>query len=128
MTVVLTTQGRRVGTSTGGPTARGVHRPGEARVIGVSWRRTSPPVRTDPPSPNASVIDLAHALHLAVVAEGVETRQQLAQVVDLGGDLAQGYLLSRPLFAADLEAQVLDLAAARTTIRFPTRVTADLRT
>jgi diguanylate cyclase (GGDEF)-like protein len=56
----------------------------------------------------ASVIGLARALDLTVVAGGVETQQQLTEVIDLGGDLVQGYLLGRPLFTADLEEQVLD--------------------
>ena len=55
----------------------------------------------------AAVIGIARALKLAVVAEGIETRAQLTEVIDLGTDLAQGFLLGRPLFATDLERQVL---------------------
>jgi diguanylate cyclase (GGDEF)-like protein/PAS domain S-box-containing protein len=43
-----------------------------------------------------SVIDLAHALRLVVVAEGVERQDQLDALRALGCDLAQGYLFSRP--------------------------------
>jgi len=43
-----------------------------------------------------AVIHMAHALSLATVAEGVETPDQLAQLKELGCDLAQGYLFSRP--------------------------------
>ena len=39
----------------------------------------------------ASIIDLSHALGMAVVAEGVETPSQLAQLVELGCDRAQGH-------------------------------------
>ena len=67
----------------------------------------------------ASVVDLARALELTVVAEGIETKEQLTQVVDLGGELAQGYYLSRPLFAADLEARVLDLTSHGSVIHLP---------
>jgi EAL domain-containing protein (putative c-di-GMP-specific phosphodiesterase class I) len=42
------------------------------------------------------VIMLAHNLGLSVVAEGVETAEQLAQLRDLGCELAQGYFFSRP--------------------------------
>jgi EAL domain-containing protein (putative c-di-GMP-specific phosphodiesterase class I) len=44
-----------------------------------------------------STIDLAHGLELEVIAEGVETPQQLAVLERLGCDYAQGFLLSRPL-------------------------------
>jgi PAS domain S-box-containing protein/diguanylate cyclase (GGDEF)-like protein len=40
------------------------------------------------------VIQLAAALHLHVLAEGVETDTQRARLVELGCDLAQGYLWS----------------------------------
>lgn len=45
----------------------------------------------------SAIVNLAHALNLIVVAEGVETTQQRAQIRDLGCDLYQGYLLSRPV-------------------------------
>jgi EAL domain-containing protein (putative c-di-GMP-specific phosphodiesterase class I) len=43
-----------------------------------------------------SVIALARALGLSVTGEGVETLAQQLQLVDLGCDLAQGYLFARP--------------------------------
>lgn len=43
-----------------------------------------------------AIIDLAHGLDLQVVAEGVETEQQLALLRDMGVDLMQGWLLGRP--------------------------------
>jgi diguanylate cyclase (GGDEF)-like protein len=42
-------------------------------------------------------IELAHGLGLAVVAEGVETREQLEHLEALGCDVAQGYFLGRPM-------------------------------
>jgi len=42
-------------------------------------------------------VELGHTLGLRVVAEGVETDAQLAQLRDLGCDGAQGYLFSEPM-------------------------------
>ncbi len=49
-----------------------------------------------------AMINLAHNLHLEVVAEGVETPEQLALLRDFGCDQVQGYLISKPLPLADL--------------------------
>ncbi|MDX6665274.1 MAG: hypothetical protein QOG68_1480, partial [Solirubrobacteraceae bacterium] len=45
----------------------------------------------------AGMINLAHALGLQAIAEGVESEEQLASIRELGCDQAQGYLLARPL-------------------------------
>jgi diguanylate cyclase (GGDEF)-like protein/PAS domain S-box-containing protein len=50
----------------------------------------------------AAVINLAHALGLHVVAEGVETERQLEELARLDCDFAQGYLFSRPVPAHEL--------------------------
>ncbi|RYG75829.1 MAG: EAL domain-containing protein, partial [Alphaproteobacteria bacterium] len=44
-----------------------------------------------------STIDLAHALEMEVVAEGVETPSALALLTVMGCDMVQGFLISRPL-------------------------------
>ena len=44
-----------------------------------------------------STIDLAHALEMEVVAEGVETPAALALLTVMGCDIAQGYFISRPI-------------------------------
>jgi diguanylate cyclase len=44
-----------------------------------------------------STIDLAHALEMEVVAEGVETQAALALLSVMGCDMVQGYLISRPI-------------------------------
>jgi diguanylate cyclase (GGDEF)-like protein/PAS domain S-box-containing protein len=44
-----------------------------------------------------SVVSLAHIFGLTAIAEGVETRRQLATVRALGCDEAQGYFWSRPV-------------------------------
>jgi diguanylate cyclase (GGDEF)-like protein len=52
---------------------------------------------------NAAIV-MAHSLDLKVVAEGVETEQQLADLEEMGCDYAQGYLLGRPVSAEELTA------------------------
>jgi len=44
-----------------------------------------------------AMINLARTLHIEVVAEGVETSEQYAMLREMGCDLAQGYLVSRPV-------------------------------
>ena len=50
-----------------------------------------------------STIDLAHNLGLTVVAEGVETQETFGLLKDLGCDVAQGYLISKPVPAEAFE-------------------------
>ncbi|MCY1434521.1 EAL domain protein [compost metagenome] len=48
------------------------------------------------------MINLAHNLNLEVVAEGVETPEQLDLLRGFECDQVQGYLISRPLPLAEL--------------------------
>ena len=57
-----------------------------------------------------SIIELAHGLGLMTTAEGVETVEQLRILRDLGCDVAQGYLMSRPLAPEALGEWVKDFA------------------
>lgn len=50
-----------------------------------------------------STIDLAHSLGLEMTAEGVEDTETYRALGDYGCDLAQGYFMSRPVPAADLD-------------------------
>jgi diguanylate cyclase (GGDEF)-like protein/PAS domain S-box-containing protein len=45
----------------------------------------------------SSTISMAHYLGMKTVAEGIETREQLRFLKHAGCDIAQGYLISRPL-------------------------------
>jgi EAL domain-containing protein (putative c-di-GMP-specific phosphodiesterase class I) len=49
-----------------------------------------------------ATIELAHALQLQVVAEGIEDVTTLDMLVGVGCDLAQGYYIGRPVPASDL--------------------------
>ncbi len=44
-----------------------------------------------------AVIDISHALGMEVVAEGVDSAENLSMVVALGCDTAQGFLIARPM-------------------------------
>ncbi len=59
-----------------------------------------------------AIIGLAQNLGLESVAEGVETQEQLDALVGLGCDVAQGYLLGRPMPSQQLEPLLNDRAAA----------------
>ncbi len=50
-----------------------------------------------------AVIDLAHALGIACVAEGVEDKATADRLREYGCDIAQGHYFSRPISAAELE-------------------------
>jgi EAL domain-containing protein (putative c-di-GMP-specific phosphodiesterase class I) len=62
-----------------------------------------------------STIMLSHALGLSVVAEGVETEAELAWLRAHGCDVAQGYLVSRPLAAERVRGWIADYAPAAAT-------------
>ena len=49
-----------------------------------------------------SVIDLAHALGLVSVAEGVESLEALELLAGMGCDQVQGYFIARPMEAREL--------------------------
>ncbi|NMA82330.1 MAG: EAL domain-containing protein [Epulopiscium sp.] len=52
-----------------------------------------------------SVIQIAHDLDLVVVAEGIETEEQLAFLREYHCDIGQGYFFSRPLPPEEIEKQ-----------------------
>jgi len=63
---------------------------------------------TDPHSGRGEIVrtilSLASTLGLSVVAEGIETKEQLARLIELGCAKGQGFLFSPPVDAASIEA------------------------
>lgn len=55
----------------------------------------------------STIIVMAHNLGLQVIAEGVETRAQYDYLRDHDCDQVQGYFISKPMSAADLERKIL---------------------
>ena len=53
-----------------------------------------------------AVIGLARALNLSVVAEGVETTEQLAELRRLDCTMCQGFLIARPVAADDVDFRI----------------------
>lgn len=66
---------------------------------GPSCRELSTPTST---GRSAKATELAHALELTVVAEGVETEQILDRLARLGCDEAQGWHVARAMSAEEL--------------------------
>jgi len=60
----------------------------------------------------AAILAMAHGLGVEVVAEGVETEEQLSELRRLGCEHGQGFLLSRPLTAERASALLEDRVAA----------------
>ncbi len=58
-----------------------------------------------------TVIHLGHSLGKRVVAEGVETEQDLLSLAEMGCECVQGYLISKPLAAEAMEADLPSIAA-----------------
>lgn len=65
------------------------------------------PNQTEGMQITASIVDIAHALHLDVVAEGVENEAQMNFLQKQGCDSYQGYLTSKPVPAAEFERRFL---------------------
>ncbi len=45
----------------------------------------------------SAITQMAHSLNIEVIAEGVETKQAMNKLIDLGCDFAQGYYWAKPL-------------------------------
>lgn len=57
---------------------------------------------------SSAIINLAHSLNMQVIAEGVETKEQLTFLKEQGCNMVQGYYYSKPLPIHELEAWIKD--------------------
>lgn len=65
------------------------------------------PESADDKAITSAVIAMAHRLNMEVVAEGVETQQQLDFLVEHDCEYAQGYLFAKPLSLSNLRPMIL---------------------
>lgn len=70
----------------------------------------------------ASVIAIAQCLEIDVIAEGVETVEEMTRLNELGCNEAQGYLIAHPLHPSEVIAFV---NGYDTTLSFPEKVVPD---
>ena len=63
------------------------------------------------------IIGIADYLSVPVIAEGVETKEQMCALRDLGCDIVQGYYFSRPIPADEFEAILLSAKEAAETAK-----------
>jgi EAL domain-containing protein (putative c-di-GMP-specific phosphodiesterase class I) len=61
----------------------------------------------------ATIMEMARSLKLDVVAEGIETGEQLAELRQLACEVGQGYLFAKPMPAAELTVYLSDAGARR---------------
>jgi len=61
------------------------------------------------------IMDLARWMHLKVVAEGVETKEQMDRLTEIGCDYVQGYYLAKPMPQNDYEKLLRDRCARNKT-------------
>lgn len=66
-----------------------------------------------------AIIALGHSMDIIVVSEGVETQEQKDRLLALGCTLLQGYLITRPIECAELEALVLSRHGAIVASQLP---------
>jgi len=73
------------------------------RQLPLSWIKIAKPFIEDlgrnqrPDGLVHAIVELGHVLHLAIIAEGVETSKQLRHLSEYACDAGQGYLFGRPM-------------------------------
>lgn len=74
-------------------------------------------IRSETAKPNSQgilrfIIDLARWMHLDVVAEGVETGEQLERLRQIGCDYVQGYYFAKPMPCEEFKALLKECSSA----------------
>jgi EAL domain-containing protein (putative c-di-GMP-specific phosphodiesterase class I) len=69
------------------------------------------------PAARRHLFDLGHAIGINIIAEGVETGEEMTALQAMGADHLQGFLLSRPLEPAALATWVRERQAVETRSR-----------
>lgn len=68
-----------------------------------------------------STVDLAHGLGMKITAEGVETAPVLALLTGMGCDVAQGYLIGKPMPLTDLLSSLTQKTEDQAASKVPAR-------
>ena len=56
-----------------------------------------------------AIIAMAHSLNLKVIAEGIETEEQLQILCEKECDFGQGYLIGKPMVAPSFEEKFIKI-------------------
>ena len=79
------------------------HLPIDALKLDMSFVRTAFAGKVHDVRIIQLILDIAQYLHVPVIAEGVETEEQLRALKELGCDIAQGYYFSKPIPREEFE-------------------------
>jgi len=70
--------------------------------IDISFIREAAKSKKDRAVVNA-IVQMAHSLGMKTIAEGVETKEQLEVLKEIGCDMAQGYYFAKPMSEQEIE-------------------------
>ena len=59
-----------------------------------------------------TVIDMSDRLAMRVITEGVETREQLEKMIELGCYMFQGYYFAKPMSLEEFESKWTEIGAS----------------
>jgi EAL domain-containing protein (putative c-di-GMP-specific phosphodiesterase class I) len=71
-----------------------------------------------------AIVNLTHRLGVDVIAEGIETDDQLDQLKDLDCKFGQGYLIYKPLSKDEIKRLLSEVVTSNLYITTPTEISA----